>query len=148
MMIRTATQMLPFRTRYALGERLGVGATAEVYRCTHRASRRTYACKVINKARLSGAQLSDLRAEVDAMGALNHHSIVHLKVRENKSPSSLYRYASLPLPTLLRTVCSAFSTCATNHTRILLSSRMWLCRPLSESRTRANEIHCIIIYQP
>ena len=71
--------MLSFRRRYALGERIGVGATAEVYRCTHRDSRRTYAVKVINKALLSTSQLGDLEAEVASMHALNHHSIVHLK---------------------------------------------------------------------
>ena len=46
---------------------------------THRASRRQYACKVINKTRLTSTQLADLAAEVDVMHALNHHSIVHLK---------------------------------------------------------------------
>ena len=71
--------MPTFLQRYELQQQLGVGATAEVYQIMHRASKHTYAAKIINKKRMSPSQLGDLENEIAVMRELNHPSIVHLK---------------------------------------------------------------------
>jgi len=71
--------MPSFLHRYELQQQLGVGATAEVYQIMHKASKHTYAAKIINKKRMSPNQLGDLENEIAVMRELNHPSIVHLK---------------------------------------------------------------------
>ena len=47
-----ATEGVSFDDVYEMGAQLGMGFTSKVHACTHRASGRTFACKIMDKKKL------------------------------------------------------------------------------------------------
>ncbi|KAK7198629.1 protein kinase [Novymonas esmeraldas] len=62
-----------FRHHYSLGEELGKGAYAVVYRCTHRETRGVYAVKVVDKSKAGPKDIDDITHEIDVMGCIGYH---------------------------------------------------------------------------
>lgn len=65
---------------YDLSEPLGVGSFSTVHRCTRRQTGESFACKVIEKAKLTAAaDVDDLRSEISAMRSMRgHENVVQL----------------------------------------------------------------------
>ena len=64
--------------RYAIGDLLGCGGTAEVYRATERGSGRPVAIKIVSSARPGSAALDGHRSEAAALRALHHPGVVEV----------------------------------------------------------------------
>lgn len=79
-----------FEASYILGEELGKGAYATVYRCTHRATNTQWAVKVVDKSKAGPKDISDLNHEVKVMQEIGSHPHV-VQLRESfDTPSNMF----------------------------------------------------------
>lgn len=62
-----------FEDCYTIGEQLGAGAYATVYRCTHRARGDEWAVKVIDKTKAGPKDISDTLHEINMMKIVGYH---------------------------------------------------------------------------
>lgn len=71
---------------YTLGEKLGSGSFATVYRATKKTDKTQYAVKVIKKGNLKQDELAVLQDEVDILNKIKHPNVVQLmEMYENKN---------------------------------------------------------------
>mmetsp|Transcript_28613 Transcript_28613/g.42328 ORF Transcript_28613/g.42328 Transcript_28613/m.42328 type:complete len:336 (+) Transcript_28613:65-1072(+) len=74
----------PFEHFYVKESQLGVGYTSKVFKCTHKETGKSFACKEINKMKLNqkssrkGSLLARLRVEVDICKRIDHPHIVKI----------------------------------------------------------------------
>ncbi|TMW68148.1 hypothetical protein Poli38472_007820 [Pythium oligandrum] len=73
-----------FASRYVLEEMIGAGTTSTCFRCRRSTDNQLFACKVIDKRRLSSNPQNDgilrhLRCEVEIQGRLDHPNIAKLE---------------------------------------------------------------------
>jgi serine/threonine protein kinase len=64
---------------YAVTELLGVGSSAEVWKCSHRGTNRPFAAKVHKKSAVSELGSKEFRSEVAIMGRLRHPNVIQLE---------------------------------------------------------------------
>ena len=74
--------------RYKIGAVIGEGNFAVVKQCLHRASRKEYALKVINKTKCQGREQM-IDNEVSILRRVKHPNIIQL-VEDFETPSELY----------------------------------------------------------
>lgn len=67
-----------FEEVYEIGEKLGAGHYATVYKCIHRANNTAHAVKVIDKKKTTTKQVGDLLGEVSILKELDHKNCLHL----------------------------------------------------------------------
>lgn len=82
--------MPTFEETYTLGEELGKGAYATVYRCTHRQRGDQWAVKMVDKSKAGPKDISDVMHEVNMMKVVGQHPNV---VRLNEffdTPATMY----------------------------------------------------------
>ena len=85
------TALMPsFEDKYVLGEELGKGAYAIVYRCTSKERGDAWAVKVIDKTKAGPKDISDVLHEVNMMKEVGHHpNVVRLYALTHSPTHSL-----------------------------------------------------------
>lgn len=72
--------MATFESKYTMGEELGKGAYATVYRCTHKETGEVSAVKVVDKSKAGPKDIDDVLHEVTMMKTVGFHPhVVQLK---------------------------------------------------------------------
>eukprot|EP00744_Colponema_vietnamica_P005054 GILI01007444.1.p1 GENE.GILI01007444.1~~GILI01007444.1.p1 ORF type:complete len:482 (-),score=107.47 GILI01007444.1:105-1550(-) len=82
--------MATFEDNYILGEELGKGAYATVYRCTHRATNKPWAVKVVDKSKAGPKDISDLNHEVKVMKEIGAHPHVVQLHESFDTPANMF----------------------------------------------------------
>ncbi|GET89904.1 protein kinase, putative [Leishmania tarentolae] len=62
-----------FRHSYSLGDEIGKGAYAIVFRCTHRETKAVYAVKIVDKRKAAPKDIDDITHEIGVMGRIGYH---------------------------------------------------------------------------
>nr|CAJ2476014.1 unnamed protein product [Leishmania braziliensis] len=62
-----------FRQHYVLGDEIGKGGYAVVFRCTHLVTKVVYAVKVVDKKKAGPKDIDDITHEIDVMGRIGYH---------------------------------------------------------------------------
>jgi len=75
---RTGTGKVPFRSVFDLGDKLGEGAFSVVKEATHRQSQKSYAIKIVTKAKLSVEDEIALKDEIHVLKEMKHENIIQL----------------------------------------------------------------------
>lgn len=70
--------MTRFEEQYEIGEKLGAGHYATVYKCVHRAKNTIHAVKVIDKKKTTTKQVGDMLGEVAILKDLEHKNCLKL----------------------------------------------------------------------
>ncbi|KAG5475484.1 hypothetical protein LSCM1_03604 [Leishmania martiniquensis] len=65
-----------FRNHYLLGDEIGKGAYAVVFRCIHRGTKAVYAVKIVDKKKAGPKDIDDITHEIDVMGRIGYHPSV------------------------------------------------------------------------
>lgn len=82
--------MATFEDKYQIGEEIGKGAYAVVYKCTERATGQLWAVKVVDKSKAGPKDISDVSHEVNMMKTVGFHpNVVHMKEFFN-TPQNMY----------------------------------------------------------
>eukprot|EP00475_Leptophrys_vorax_P033277 TRINITY_DN5207_c0_g1_i1.p1 TRINITY_DN5207_c0_g1~~TRINITY_DN5207_c0_g1_i1.p1 ORF type:complete len:470 (+),score=133.24 TRINITY_DN5207_c0_g1_i1:1404-2813(+) len=83
--LKHSAQVYEFLDYYEMGPEVGTGKFSSVHECTHRATQKKYAVKVIDKSQLSDKDKESLRTEIAIMQLVDHPNVIHLKnVFENR----------------------------------------------------------------
>lgn len=83
-------KMPTFEEKYIIGEELGKGAYATVYRCTHRERGDHWAVKVIDKSKAGPKDISDVMHEVNMMKEIGHHPNVVRLLEFFDTPAKMF----------------------------------------------------------
>jgi len=82
--------MTTFEQSYTVGEELGKGAYATVYKCTHKTRGDVWAVKMVDKSKAGPKDISDVMHEVNMMKAVGHHNNVVRLMEFFDTPSTMY----------------------------------------------------------
>ena len=82
--------MSTFESKYAIGEELGKGAYAVVYRCTCKETQEQFAVKIVDKTKAGPKDIDDVMHEVTIMKLVGYHPHV-VQMRDYfDTPRSMY----------------------------------------------------------
>ena len=82
--------MASFEDKYSIGEELGKGAYATVYKCTHKQRNDVWAVKVIDKTKAGPKDISDVLHEVNMMKTVGVHPNVVRMLEFFDTPNRMY----------------------------------------------------------
>lgn len=82
--------MSRFEDNYEIGDELGKGAYATVYRCKHRKTGETWAVKVVDKSKAGPKDINDVQHEVTMMKTVGHHPHVVQLIEFFDTPQNMY----------------------------------------------------------
>jgi serine/threonine protein kinase len=77
--IRRGARQFALEDYYTVGEQLGIGKFSSVRVCTHNASGKTYAVKIIDKAGIDDEEREALRTEIAVLQLVHHPHVIRLK---------------------------------------------------------------------
>lgn len=82
--------MATFEESYTIGDELGKGAYATVYKCTHKARGDQWAVKVVDKSKAGPKDINDVQHEVNMMKLVGHHGHVVQMLEFFDTPKYMY----------------------------------------------------------
>ena len=82
--------MSTFEDNYSIGEELGKGAYAIVYKCTHHKTKKVWAVKVVDKSKAGPKDINDVQHEVTMMKTIGSHPHVVQLHEFFDTPKSMY----------------------------------------------------------
>ena len=77
--IRKGARQFALEDYYTIGKELGIGKFSSVCACTHKATGKQYAVKIIDKSGVDDEEREALRTEIAVLQLVHHPNIIHLK---------------------------------------------------------------------
>eukprot|EP00758_Cryptobia_borreli_P002531 Tbor_TRINITY_DN3101_c0_g1::TRINITY_DN3101_c0_g1_i1::g.14750::m.14750/K04515/CAMK2; calcium/calmodulin-dependent protein kinase (CaM kinase) II len=82
--------MATFEQGYTLGDEIGKGSYAKVYRCIHRVTKKVWAVKITDKSKTGPKDINDIHHEITMMRRVGFHNHVVQLVEYFETPENIY----------------------------------------------------------